>query len=270
MCAFLLLFTASIKSFFVFSEYSQAIMGLFYIFLLKITRVISDKTSMTKRIIIAAILMLLWAARGLFAQGLDGVYQIELEGMNKEPIARGTGFGIRSYYSQSEYILTSFHLLNARLVEAGALRVKKANGEIEYLKIAAYDELNDILLLSKNDVAGESFYLTSKCENGLNVAGFYKERMLVMDAKNFIPTDIYGVKKLPVYLNKGFSGAPVFNNGALVCGMVVLSSEMNANSVAVSSVLLNELIKKYESGERKFYSVRDVKRELGVENISQN
>jgi len=219
---------------------------------------------MTRKMIVTAVLAIL-PIMGLFAQGLEGVYQLELEGYSGEAISRGTGFSVRSPYSGSAYVMTSFHLLNARLLEAGGIKIRRNSGRDEYLKIAAYDELNDILLLAGDNIRTLPLNLSDDCSKTLSVTGYHRDNFMVVDAGVASATRVNGVNTISAYLSKGFSGAPVLNNNASVCGMVVLSSEMNANSVVVSASLLNELIKKYESGGRAFYTAREVRQQMGVE-----
>lgn len=221
---------------------------------------------MTRKLTVIVALMLL-SATGLFAQGIAGVYQVELEGYNGETISKGTSFSVRAQYGQNTYIMTSFHVLNARLLEAERIKFKTLDGGTEYLKIAAYDELNDILLLSGGATRDLPLSLSDDCSKSLSVVGYHNDKMLVMSANGVSGTSVRGVNKLSVYLTKGFSGAPVLNNEALICGMVVLSSEMNANSVIVSSELLSDLIKKYEAGEKRTYTVKEIRQQLGVEKI---
>jgi S1-C subfamily serine protease len=203
---------------------------------------------MARKVIIA--LTILLSSMG-FSQSLEGIYQLELEDTAGKLISKGTGFLVQ-HENSKPYIMTSFHLLNSRLLEAENIIVRTQNGDKRSLKITAYDELNDILALSAEGLAEQPFSASKVCNGNLNVVGYQEGRLLNLDAKQ------------DVYLTKGFSGAPVFNSDAEICGMIVLSSEMNASSVAVSASMLKDLLNSIEQNSKAF-SIRELRSLMGVE-----
>jgi S1-C subfamily serine protease len=220
---------------------------------------------MARKVIIA--LTILLSSMG-FSQSLEGIYQLELEDTAGKLISKGTGFLVQ-HENSKPYIMTSFHLLNSRLLEAENIIVRTQNGDKRSLKITAYDELNDILALSAEGLAEQPFSASKVCNGNLNVVGYQEGRLLNLDAKQDVanfenggPSD--NIRKLYIYLTKGFSGAPVFNSDAEICGMIVLSSEMNASSVAVSASMLKDLLNSIEQNSKAF-SIRELRSLMGVE-----
>ncbi|MCX6112223.1 MAG: hypothetical protein NTY22_02920 [Proteobacteria bacterium] len=197
------------------------------------------------------------------AQGVDGIYQLEIENDSGLIISRGTGFLVQSKSNNKPYVLTSFHLVNARLLDADRVRIKITTGGSKYLKIVAYDELNDMLALSSEGLNDQALNMSNLCSGDLNVAGYHGEKLIDLNIKG-ASTINKGVSKLPIYLTKGFSGAPVMNVNADVCGMVVLSSEQNASSVAVSYNMINNFLDSIDQSTKAF-SVRELRLLMGIE-----
>jgi len=222
---------------------------------------------MTKKLAIIMIFLGFLIAGGLFAQSFEGVYQLEIENGNGQVISKGTGFYIKPESSVKSYVLTSFHLINARLLEAAKIKMS-LQGKDSYLKIAAYDELNDILVLYSEELNEQPWSFGKDCNGKINVTGFHDNKLLAVETEEgLVATEVDAVKRLPVYLSKGFSGAPLFNDRAEVCGMVVLSSENNASSIAVSNEMLRSAI---NSATKQLYSVRELRIMIGAEKIVHN
>lgn len=218
---------------------------------------------MKGKLIIAIILMSL--ASSMMAQDFNGVYQLFVEDQSGKEISAGTGFYVTSEMLSKPVFLTSFHLVNSVLINASKIKVfTKENGNV-YLSILGYDELNDILVLDSPVVFSDPLSFSEYCSSALVVAGYHKGSFMAVSSKEGMSaTKLREAKRLAVYLSKGFSGAPVLNENAEVCGMVVLSSEQNASSIAVVSAALKRSIRETEiSG----YSVRALRLLMGVEHI---
>ena len=202
----------------------------------------------------------------VYSQGIEGIYQLEIQDSSGAAISRGTGFLVQSKYSDRPYIVTSFHLINARLLEADRIKINTKDGG-RYLNIVAYDELNDLLALSSEGLSDQALNISYSCSEDLNVAGYHEGKLMALDIKgsNIVQK---GISRLPVYLTKGFSGAPVMNEVAGVCGMVVLSSEQNASSVAVSHAMIDGFLNAIEPNQRT-YGVRALRVLMGVERIAR-
>lgn len=219
---------------------------------------------MLKKMTMIAMVLGVLLGTNSFAQGFEGVYQLEIENQDGVSISRGTGFYVNSENSSKSYVVTSFHLLNARLLEAAKIKITSTGKDI-YLKIAAYDELNDILVLSSNEIVDEPWAFGKDCSGKIDVAGYHNNKLAAVDVENgLIDTDLETVKRLSVYLSKGFSGAPLFNDKAQVCGMVALSSEQNASSIAVSGEMVKSVV---ATAGKDLYSVREARIMLGVEKV---
>jgi hypothetical protein len=214
----------------------------------------------------------------LGAGAFPGVYQLELLDFNGKTISKATGFKIAVKGRDGEYrklILTSFHFLNARLMEAEGIKIGNILGgdSGKAFSILASDELNDLLVLdykgslNEDEAVQEDMYLTSECEGNLNVLGYVNEEFHLV---SFNSSDVEavashrGLFKVPLYLKKGFSGSPILNNKANVCGLVALSSEKNANSIALSSKLIFDIIKSKGLRE-KGLSIGELRREMSLE-----
>jgi hypothetical protein len=227
----------------------------------------SDKKTMARKFTVIALVLLVLFGRNSFAQSFEGVYQLEVENEDGQGISKGTGFYVNSGISDKSYIVTSFHLLNSRLLEAAKIKITNLGKDI-YLKIAGYDDLNDILVLSSKEILDESWSFGKNCNGKVEVTGFHNSKLTAVEVEDgLVNSEVDAVKKLSVYLSKGFSGAPLFNNNAEICGMVVLSSEQNASSIVVSNKIIKSVIATVGSD---LYSVREVRIALGVEKIVRN
>ncbi len=214
------------------------------------------------RIKIITIVFVFILSAGLMAQGLDGIYQIGVEDRYGRMISSGTGFYVNHKDLKKTVILTSFHLLNSVLLNANNIKI--INGELKgtELSIVAYDELNDVLVLGAARDVGTALTFSRSCEGPLVVAGYHKGSFLAVDVEETLNTKLTYAKKLPVFLTKGFSGAPVLNRDAEVCGMVVLSSEQNASSIAVINTVLQNAI---TDTSNEHYKVADIRGFMGLE-----
>ena len=219
---------------------------------------------MVKKVTMIAMVFGLLLSSGLLAQAFEGVYQLEIEDYNGKVISRGTGFYVKQDKNATPYVLTSFHLLNARLLEAAKIRISSAGKNI-YLKIASYDELNDVLVLSSSELTSQPLLFADDCNGKMEVLGFHEGKFLTRSVENGMEnTEIDSAKKLDVYLSKGFSGAPLLNDNAEICGMVALSSEYNASSIAVSSEVLKATLGAIST---RPFSVREFRVLVGVEKV---
>jgi len=216
----------------------------------------------------AIITMTILMSSMAFSQGFEGIYQLEIEDSYGNAISRGTGFLVQSENSSKPYILTSFHLVNARLLEANGIKIKMQNGQDRYLNIAGYDELNDILALSADGLKDQPLNMSSTCSGELNVAGYHDGKLLAIDTEEEAGAFDKDINKLSVYLTKGFSGAPVMNQNVGVCGMVVLSSEKNASSIAISYTLINSFLGSIQQNTALF-NVRGLRFLMGIEKIAR-
>ena len=221
---------------------------------------------MAKKIIMIVMVLGVLLASSSFAQSFEGVYQLEIDDQNGQSISRGTGFYVNSEQSNKSYVITSFHLLNSRLLEAAKIKIVSIGKDI-YLKIAAYDELNDVLVLYSNEIMDEPWSFGKDCKGKIDVAGYHNNKLAAVNVESgLVDTDVGTVKRLSVYLSKGFSGAPLFNDKAQICGMVALSSEQNASSIAVSSEMIKAVL---STVGKDFYSVRETRIILGVEKVAR-
>jgi len=212
---------------------------------------------------IVVVLGVLFGANS-FAQSFEGVYQLEIENQEGISISRGTGFYVNSEINNKSYVVTSFHLLNSRLLEAAKIKITNMGKDI-YLKIVTYDELNDVLVLYSSEIVDEPWSFGKNCNSKINVIGYHNTKLAAINVDGgLVDTDLEAVKKLSVYLSKGFSGAPLLNDQAQICGMVVLSSEQNASSIAVSGEMIKSVM---TTIGKDLYSVREVRIILGVEKV---
>jgi hypothetical protein len=205
------------------------------------------------------------------AQGMEGVFQLELESWNGTVVSKATGFLLKSPYSKKSYLVSSFHLLNAHLIDAKGIKLIDNYGARKSLDIVYYDELNDIMLLNAEDLLDEGFSLAlgSDCDSEQSVLA-YNQGILI--SKNFVgyeDTEIKGAYRIPIYLRSGFSGAPVVNAEANLCSMVVLSSERNASSVVISGELIARALKVADDSINT-YSVSMIRQAMGLEKIIKN
>jgi len=152
------------------------------------------------------------------------------------------------------------------LLEANKIKINTKEGG-RYLNIVAYDELNDMLALSSDGLNDQALNISSSCNEDLNVAGYHEGKLMDLDIKGSGMVQ-KGISRLPVYLTKGFSGAPVMDKVAGICGMVVLSSEKNASSVAVPHSMIEAFLDAVEPNQRT-YGVRSLRVLMGVERIAR-
>ena len=221
---------------------------------------------MTRNLTILMLLSLLFCSP-LFSQSFDGVYQLGIEDQDGKVISKGTGFYVKLEQGARSYVLTSFHLLNSRLLEASRIKIIGETKNI-YLKIAAYDELNDVLALYSDEISDQTWPLGSECFGGFDIAGYNNGKLGVVSVEDEIEDDTSdNIKRIPIYLRSGFSGAPLFNKKAEVCGMVVLSSEQNASSVAISNDIIRQLL---NLRTNLFYSVRELRLMMGAERVAHS
>lgn len=213
-------------------------------------------------IIIATTVFLM--SSGISANSLEGVFGLSVEDSNSKIISSGAGFAVYDESTKKPIILTSFHLVNSVLLGANKIKIK--NGEYSGLELSIlfYDELNDILALSAPNSLSSFFDLSDNCQQKVLVAAYHKDQLLVLNSDEMMQTKFRDLKRLPIYLNKGFSGAPVLNENADICGMVALSSESNASSVVITSQALRKAISlvKYNS-----FSVKDLRATMGLEYV---
>ncbi len=201
---------------------------------------------------------------GAMAQTFDGVYQIVVEDQNGKSLSAGTGFNVYSEELSKSVLLTSFHLVNSVLLEASKIKAKISDDKYMYLSILGYDELNDILVLDAGSIVSSPLLFSNDCTGHLMVAGYHKGAFMAVGADGFSATKLSEAKRLSVYLTKGFSGAPVLDDNADVCGMVVLSSEQNASSVAV---MTSALRKSLRASGAEGYGIRGLRVLMGVEHV---
>ncbi|MBN1114246.1 MAG: trypsin-like peptidase domain-containing protein, partial [Oligoflexia bacterium] len=173
-------------------------------------------------------LLLLTSSVIALPQQMEGVYLLELADRDGKIISKASGF------TSGNVLFTSFHFLNSRLLEADKVFVTGSGNRKYDVSVIGYSELNDILLLEAPADGQREFLIAEKCRPPYFVAGFYRDTPLIIKSDYAQKTELRGVYRLPVYLKKGFSGSPLLDEAARVCGMVVLSSEQNASSVAVS------------------------------------
>jgi uncharacterized protein YfiM (DUF2279 family) len=201
---------------------------------------------------------------GIFANSLEGVFSLSVQDSNSKAISSGAGFAIYDENTKKPMILTSFHLVNSVLL--GANKIKINNGEYSgsELSILFYDELNDILILSAPNSLSSFFDISDNCQQKVLVAAYHKDQLLVLNSDEMIQTKFRDLRRLPIYLNKGFSGAPVLNENAGVCGMVALSSESNASSVVITSQALRRAVSLVKDGG---FSIKDLRVAMGLEHV---
>lgn len=210
-----------------------------------------------RNLILAVMLFILSA--GLNGQELDGVHQIKVKDGSGKVISSGTAFKVYSKELKRAIILTSFHLLNSVLLGADHMSL---GGSDTALSVIGYDELNDILVLDAKENIGQALGFSDSCEGSLFITGYHKGSFITATAEGMADTRLHHAKRLPVYLTKGFSGAPVLNSNADVCGMVVLSSEQNASSIAVTSSMLERTVM---ASSHDGYNVSGLRALMGVE-----
>ena len=165
------------------------------------------------------VLTIMLCSLSLSASNLDGVYQLVVENSAGQELSAGTGFYVNRGTNTTPLILTSYHLLNSRLLEADSVRLK-SNKDVD-LYVLAHDELNDVLVLEPSKQLGVlSFDITTSCSGPYTSIGYHKGRLIAAEFDGMEYSNIDGVIKIPSYLAKGFSGAPIFNDKARICGMV--------------------------------------------------
>lgn len=201
---------------------------------------------------------------GLSAKALGqpkGVISLNVLDVNNKTIAKATGFVVYDQIKEKKLIFTSFHLLNINLILAEKIIDSETN---KVLDIVSYDEDFDLLVLDGSSY--KDFFMIGKTckDNEYFVLGYYKEALKYVKVKSGSDVDLYekGLKSLDSYLPKGFSGAPVLDSNAFVCGLLVLSSEGNSNSIYVdNSILQAELLKPIE----QLITISHIRRDLGIE-----
>lgn len=204
-------------------------------------------------------------------KGMEGVHQLELEAWNGKTISRASSFLLKSPFSGRTYLVTSFHLLNANLMDARRLKVMGEDGQAKYLDVVYHDELNDIMLLGADSIRDEGFRLAigSECDAEQNVVGYYNNNLLSRSFIGYEDTEIKGAYRIPIYLRNGFSGSPVLNSDANVCSMVVLSSERNASSIVISGEVIARAIKQADESQ-KSYDISTIRQLMGLEKVVKN
>jgi len=189
---------------------------------------------------------------------LSGVIHIGVLDSLGNVISKASGFVAYDAYTNEKYIFTSFHLLNINLILAEKIIDLKTNNSLDIL---AYDEVYDVLVLDANNY-DDYFYFSNSCSNNnLLVAGYYKQNLRYANANETKEID-KGIKSINTYLPNGFSGGVVLNDKALVCGMLVLSSEGNSKSIYVDESILKNSLKNKNLNKTLISSIR---KELGLE-----
>ena len=209
-------------------------------------------------------MVIMMTSLGVVAQTFDGIYQIVVENQNGKNLSAGTGSYVYSEELSRSVMLTSFHLVNSVLLDASKIKAKINDGKDMYLSILGYDELNDILVLDSGSLSSSPLLFSNDCTGSLMVAGYSEGSFTAFGTEGMSATKLSEAKRLSVYLNKGFSGAPVLDDNAGICGMVVLSSKQNASSIAVVNSALKRALR--ESGTEG-YSVRELRMLMGVEHV---
>ena len=212
--------------------------------------------------------IILFFSNTLLATEVNGVHEIFLLDKDKQIISKGTSFSVYSEKNDEVYVATSYHLLNTQLLIAESI-VFKYNDSFHELSIINIDKLNDLMLLkpaNRNLEIYDNLDLSlnqNDCENDLNIVGYINQRQVVVGADEMSGTEFNNLKKISVFLQAGFSGAPVFSEKTNVCGMVVLSSKNNASSIAIPSRSIKKLInKKYNSS----FSIANYRKQENLEN----
>lgn len=213
----------------------------------------SDKNSMKK-----IILLLLVFSVNANAE-LKGVINLGVLDINNKVLANATGFIVTE--GENKLVLTSFHLLNINIVLAEKIIDIKTGLRLEIL---SYDEDFDLLILDGQNYE-DSFNLAKNCnENKYLVVGYYKNELRYLDTAKGRTVDTYekGLKSIDSYLPVGFSGAPVLDSQASVCGLVVLSSQGNSNSIYLDSSIIIEKIAMLKGTN---LGISDIRQDLGIE-----
>lgn len=200
------------------------------------------------------ILILMLSSLNLYA--FKGVYELSVLNSKDEVIARGSSFILNNKF------ITSFHLLNSKIVEAERI-VAKYNEEILDLTIVFYDEFYDILILTPYDnrKLEASFEISEECSSSLTGVGFYKGKLLAIELGSFEKTEINEVYRVNKYLRNGFSGGAIFNEKAKICGIIILSSELNSSSIAVGSSILEKAV----NSANEIKDISQIRKEEGIE-----
>jgi hypothetical protein len=199
---------------------------------------------------------------------LSGVLNLGVLDSSDSLISKASAFVVFDELRQEKYIVTSFHVLNKNLLIAESIVDLSTN---EKLDILAYDEEYDVLILSTKEHQDDFFYISKSCsKSNLLVTGYYKDKLRYANVLKARELDVYesGILSIDTYLPKGFSGSPVLNNQALLCGMVVLSSEGNSSSIYVASYIIERIIR-----EKIFnkMSVSKIRKDLDLEiEVSSN
>jgi hypothetical protein len=211
---------------------------------------------------------MLFFLKPCFVQGMEGVFKLELEAWNGKTISRASSFLLKSPFSEKTYLVTSFHLLNANLMDAKRLKLVDDSAQVKYLDIAYYDELNDIMLLDAENIKYEGFRLAvgSECDAEQSVVGYHNNELFSRNFIGYEDTEIKGAYRIPIYLRNGFSGSPVLNSDANVCSMVVLSSERNASSVVISGEIIARAIKQADEAQ-SLYNISKIRQLMGLEKV---
>jgi hypothetical protein len=209
------------------------------------------------------VLILFFSAFYLKASVLDNVYRIEIKDSNNKTISKGTGFLIEK--NQEKYIFTSFHVLNSKLIKARRINAIEEDGNIyEDLKVVFYDDVHDLLVLKPDAyVLNTGLRFSSTSCNKTSVVGYNKDKKYALSTGTLKELDgrTY-LKSISTYLKAGFSGAPVLNDTAEVCGMVVLSSERNSRSIALSKDFLKNSFNNFEDFPK---TISELRKKLNIE-----
>ena len=202
---------------------------------------------------------------------MEGVFRLELEAWNGSTLSRATSFMLKSPYSQKSYVVTSFHLLNANLMNAKKIKLVDQDNQVKYLNVVFYDELNDIMLLAAENLNAEGFSLAigTNCEEEQNVIGYNNQELFNRTFSGYEETEIRGAYRIPIYLRNGFSGSPILNNNANVCSMVALSSERNASSIVISGEIIARALKQADATQ-EHYDISRIRQLMGLEKIVRN
>lgn len=215
------------------------------------------------KLIKTIILSFLFFSVSLSATALDSVYKIEVKDFNDKIISRGTGFLVEE--NQEKYIFTSFHVLNSHLIKARKINAVKENGQIyKDLKIIFYDDTYDLLVLKSDTyIENEGLVFSDKTCSDTSVVGYSggKKYALSTGVLEDIPERSY-LRSLSKYLKAGFSGSPVFDSMAKICGMVVLSSARNSNSVVLNKEFLKRSFYKFLNFSK---TISELRKDLNIE-----
>jgi len=192
---------------------------------------------------------------------LSGLINIGITDSSGTLISKAAAFVVYDTFNNKKYLLSSFHVLNLNLLLAeNIVDLDNKNN----LKILAYDEEFDILVLDAS-LYEDYFLINKNCDlTKLVASAYYKDKTRYANLKDIKALDSFnsGIKRTSTYLPKGFSGAPVIDEKALICGMVLLSSEGNSSSIYIDSNLIVNVINEKKLAEQSISSIR---RNLGLE-----